>query len=142
MRVKGAVSGFAAALMLLFAEARADEPPDRALGFFLPDPDAAARWRPVLGLLESDSFAEREAASRELGALPALPAFLREMAASERRPESRIRLGELLVEEGLISSAASWSLLFRSKPRIKGSAPFFARSKQRNPKACSTRSSA
>lgn len=96
MRVKGAVSGFAAALMLLFAEARADEPPDQALGFFLPDPDAAARWRPVLGLLESDSFAEREAASRELGALPALPAFLREMAASERRPESRIRLGELV----------------------------------------------
>jgi hypothetical protein len=96
MRVKGWVSGFPAALLLLFAEAHADESPDQALGFFLPDPDAASRWQPVLGRLESDSFAEREAASRELGTLPALPAFLREMAASERRPESRIRLCELV----------------------------------------------
>jgi HEAT repeat protein len=96
MRVKGLFSGLSAALLLLLAEARADESPDQALGFFLPDPDAASRWQPLLGRLESDSFGEREAASRELGALPALPAFLREMAASERRPESRIRLGELV----------------------------------------------
>jgi hypothetical protein len=96
MRLKEVVSGFSALLLLLSAEGGAEEAPDRALQFFLPDPDAAARWQPVIGRLESDSFADREAASRELAALPALPGFVRELAESERRPESRIRLAELV----------------------------------------------
>ena len=96
MRFKGAVPGLSAALFLLTAGARAVEEPGQALGFFLPDPDAAARWQAVVDQLESDSFAAREAASLELGAMPALPSFLRELAGRERRPESRMRLGELV----------------------------------------------
>jgi hypothetical protein len=94
--MKVVVPGLSAVLFLLSGAARAVDPPGEALGFFLPDPDAAARWQAVVGQLESDAFAEREAASRELGGLPALPAFLRQLAASERQPESRMRLGELV----------------------------------------------
>ncbi len=96
LRMKVAASGLSAVLLLLSGALRADDAPDKALGFFLPDPEAASRWQPVIARLESDSFATREAASRELAELPALPAFVRQVAASERRPESRMRLGSLV----------------------------------------------
>jgi HEAT repeat protein len=96
MRLRNMVPCLPAALLVLFGKSLAADSPDRALGFFLPDPGAAARLQPVIGQLESDSFATREAASRELAALPALPAFVRELAGSERQPESRLRLRDLV----------------------------------------------
>lgn len=62
---------------------------------FLDDEATAARLQPVIDRLESEDFREREAASRELASLPALPAFLRELAQTEARPESAQRLRAL-----------------------------------------------
>ena len=62
---------------------------------FLPNDETVARLQPIVDRLESESFAEREAASRELSALPALPGFIRKLALTEKRAESRQRLREL-----------------------------------------------
>jgi hypothetical protein len=66
------------------------------LEVFLPDGETATRLQPVIDHLESDLFSEREAASHALLALPALPGFVRELAVKEPRPESRIRLREVV----------------------------------------------
>lgn len=66
---------------------------------FLPDAEATASLELVIGQLESDSFAEREAASRQLEALDALPAFIRELAAvGKLPPESNARLRDLVAK--------------------------------------------
>lgn len=65
------------------------------LAAFLPDEGSARALQPVIDRLESESFADREAASKELRALPALPASLRELAARETRAESGFRLRAL-----------------------------------------------
>lgn len=65
------------------------------LAAFLPDPTIVARLQPTIDRLESESFAEREAATRELASLPSLPAFIRELAVSEKRPETRHRLRKI-----------------------------------------------
>lgn len=67
-------------------------PPGAPLEWFLPDEAAIQRLQPTIAQLESESFAERQAASRELAELPALPGFIRELAAKEPRAESRLRL--------------------------------------------------
>ncbi len=66
------------------------------LDVFLPDEETATRLQPLIDHLESDSYSEREAASHALFALPALPGFVRELALQEPRPESRIRLREVV----------------------------------------------
>ncbi|MCF7732134.1 MAG: DUF1080 domain-containing protein [Akkermansiaceae bacterium] len=81
---------------LLLPQTAVAENTEAALEFFLPDEETAKRLQPTIDQLESESFAEREAASRRLAALPALPGFIRELAVTEARPESRFRLGELL----------------------------------------------
>jgi hypothetical protein len=84
------------ALSLSSAGLRAAAPPDNPLEVFLPDAAGAARLQPLIEQLEADAYPAREAASKALGALPALPGFVRELAVQEPRPESRIRLRELV----------------------------------------------
>jgi hypothetical protein len=69
------------------------------LADFLEDPRAIERLQPVIDRLESEAFPEREAASRELEALPALPGFIRELAAAGTLPpESDARLRDLVAK--------------------------------------------
>ena len=65
------------------------------LAAFLPDEETARTLQTTVAQLESESFAEREAATDKLRALPALPPFLRELAAKETRAESGYRLRAL-----------------------------------------------
>lgn len=62
---------------------------------FLPDEESINRLKPTIDRLESESYAEREEASRQLAALPALPSFIRELATTETRAESSFRLRKL-----------------------------------------------
>lgn len=77
------------------ALALAEDTAESPFAAFLQDPAAATRLQPTLDRLESEQFAEREAASRELAALPALPAFVRRLAVTETRAESGFRLRKL-----------------------------------------------
>lgn len=70
-------------------------PASPPLELFLPNEETVKRLQPVVAQLESETFSEREAASRELAALPALPGFIRELATTETRAESRLRLRKL-----------------------------------------------
>jgi len=63
---------------------------------FLPGEAVIERLRLTIDQLASDSFVEREAASRALAELPALPGFVRELARTSGDPESRQRLRELV----------------------------------------------
>lgn len=63
---------------------------------FLPGEAVIERLRLTIDQLASDSFVEREAASRSLAELPALPGFIRELARTSGDPESRQRLRELV----------------------------------------------
>jgi len=77
----------------------ATDPGPGLLADFLEDPQAIERLRPLIDQLESDAFPDREAASRELEALAALPGFIRELAAAGTLPpESSARLRDLVTK--------------------------------------------
>ena len=96
MRLQPILSVLLVAWCVPWGDAHAANPPSHELEIFLPDEATAARLQPLIDQLESDRFTQREAASKELGALPALPGFVRDLAAKESRPESRLRLHKLL----------------------------------------------
>jgi HEAT repeat protein len=91
----------------------AAEPVDQALQMFLPDPATATRLQPVIERLEAESFVVREEASRTLRALPALPGFIRQLARTEARAESRIRLRELVAAFPLEAENAALTRLLQ-----------------------------
>lgn len=96
MRSRTPFPDWIAALLLACPGAPGGESRDHPFEMFLPDPGVTARLQPLLDRLESDSYAEREEADRELRALPALPGCVREQARAETRPESRARLRALV----------------------------------------------
>lgn len=99
------------------------------LAVFLPDATVEARLRPVVEKLESESFVERQAASRELAALPALPPFIRELAAHETRAESRARLRALTAAFPIDTENARLTRLLEriASEAIKGQLPALVR---------------
>ncbi len=78
----------------LFGEAPAPERSDAEarLAWFLGDEEQGRIIQGLIDQLDSDSFPEREAATRKLSALPALPASVRRLASTDDRIEVRTRL--------------------------------------------------